>query len=193
MPSWNPFKRRKSGRAISAEQVEPSSPQFDYGSVRSAHSRQLSSDGERPASQEILPPAQPTPMRMYDVPRRAPFGRNVKYKGPPQHGLSPTASPVPERHQSPSPLAHEEHEVAFADEPIFIPQPQLSPVESQKPTKARGGLFGIFRRKSKKVKAEETGFVAGSRELSPVSSKGVGPSGRKHLTKGVCRHQITFP
>ena len=208
MPSWNPFKRRKPARAQApvehwqAEPAPPASPRLDYGSIRSVDSRQLSPVGERLTSPEPLPSVEHTRTRMYDMPRRAPFGINVKYKGPPPHAWSPTASPVPERYESPlsavredelPPVVHDEREVMFADEPEYREQPQLSPVEPQKPTKSRRGFFSIFRfrRKSKKVKEEEAGPVVVPREFSPVPTGTLSPSGRKRLTKkGVCQCQF---
>jgi hypothetical protein len=192
MPSWNPFKRRKSAKATAvAEQLEHPSPGLDHDSLQGVHSRQLSPVGERSASHENLLSAQHPQTRMYRMHRRAPFGINVKYKDPPQHPHSPTVSPIPEHHEPPpSPPAHDEHEMIFADEPLHREQPPLPPVEPQKPAKSRGGFFSIFRRKSKKAKAEEAGLVEGSRALSPVSAKGPSTPGRNRLTrKGVCQRQ----
>lgn len=250
MPSFNPFKRRKSSKAKQAAAEHPASPALGHGSIRSEPSRQLASPGERPASpaassssSSSSSSAQHGQTRMYNMGRRAPFGVNVKYKAPPQHASPPPPSDPPSvedyhaRGTPPiHPLAthHEPEEMTFADEPvhrqerreashargtppihpltthhepeqmIFADEPAhhqerreaspapMSPAPMSpasmvpgppptKPPKRRWGIFGLFRRKSKKAPKDDMASDVGSREFAtpPRGS----PTARNRLAK----------
>lgn len=149
MPSFNPFKRRKSIKATPAPASASEHPaEGEHDSVLSGTSRRPSgemlSDAQTPSS------AQPEHQhkRMFMTHRRAPFGINVKYKPRPEHALSSRQMEVPER----APSSRDPGEMTFADEPVHHDSRQASlAAEPMKPAKSRGGFFGLFRRKSKKT------------------------------------------
>lgn len=192
MPSLNPFKRRKSVKATPAPASALEHPvEEEHGSVISGAS--LRPSGEMHSDTQISSSAQHEHprQRMFMTPRRAPFGIHVKYKPPPDHAPSSNQMEVPER----APSSRDPREMIFSDEPVHYDSRQASlAAEPKKPSKSRGGFFGLFRRKSSKKTrfVDDVASDTGSREPTPVDARGSPLGGRNRLTRKKVRHNRKF-